>query len=40
MEFKQQDSRWGIVCDNGFDANAAMVACKQLGYHNGTYFIE
>jgi len=40
LEFKQKDSRWGIVCDNGFDTNAALVTCKQLGYDNGTYFIK
>ena len=24
--------RWGSVCSNEFDANDALVACKQLGF--------
>ena len=40
LEFKQNDSTWGIVCDSGFDSNASLVACTQLGYDNGTYFTE
>ena len=26
---------WGTVCSDGFDSNAAKVACRQLGYNNG-----
>jgi len=35
LEFQQRDSIWGTVCNNGFDSNAAKVACKQLGYDYG-----
>ena len=35
LEFKQQDGQWGTVCNQGFDDNAAGVACKQLGYGYG-----
>ena len=26
---------WHTICDDGFDANAAMVVCKMLGYNFG-----
>ena len=35
LEFRQNNDTWGIVCRTGFNANAALVACKQLGYNNG-----
>ena len=30
-----EDGRWGSVCNDGFDDNAAKVACRQLGYDRG-----
>ena len=27
---------WGVICDNGFEDVDATVACKQLGYDEGT----
>lgn len=27
---------WGTVCDNGFNAHGAHVACRQLGYSSAT----
>lgn len=29
---------WGSVCSEGFDADDARVACRQLGYPNGDWF--
>ena len=30
--------RWGTVCDDQFESNSAMVACRQLG--NGKHLHE
>ena len=30
--------RWGQVCSRSFDSNAALVACKELGFVNSTSF--
>jgi len=40
LEFQQNDGTWGTVCVDGFDANAATVACKQLGYDGGSYYSD
>ena len=32
LEFRNVDGRWGTVCRNGFDDDAADVACRQLDY--------
>ena len=37
LEFSWANNLWGVVCDSGFDTNAAKVACRQLGYDNGNY---
>ena len=29
------DGVWGSVCDFGFDANAAAVVCRSLGFLGG-----
>ena len=28
------EQRWGSVCDNHWNNAAAVVACKQLGFHD------
>lgn len=30
---------YGTVCDDGFSTNEASVACRQLGYTDGSWFI-
>ena len=41
LEFRQRNGTWGVVCSRGFDSNATLVACRQLGYDNGShYFVE
>ena len=32
------NNTWGTVCDNGFDNNAARVACRQLGHSSGNIY--
>ena len=32
LEFWSSSSRWGTVCRNGFNDDAADVACRQLDY--------
>ena len=31
-------SKYGLVCGEGFDKNAADTSCRQLGYTNANYF--
>ena len=41
LDFRQHNGIWGSFCDNGFDVNATLVSCQQLGYDNGRqYFTE
>ena len=28
--------RWETICNDNFDNNVANVACKTMGYENGT----
>ena len=32
LEFRSSNGQWGTVCRNGFDDDAADVACRQLDY--------
>lgn len=32
LEFQDNGGSWGAVCLDGFDQDAADVACRQLGY--------
>ena len=38
LEYRWYLWNWGVVCRLGFDDNAALVACRQLGYDNGSYY--
>lgn len=40
LEFRSHDGTWGAVCNKGFDENATLVACRQLGYVNGIHYYE
>ena len=41
LEFRQHSGAWAVLCSSGFDANATLVACRQLGYDNGShYFVK
>lgn len=37
LEIRQHDGTWRAVCYSGFDANATLVACRQLGYDEGIH---
>ena len=30
---------WGTVCDDGWSGNDAVVACRQLGFRTGEYYL-
>ncbi|KAJ1494682.1 SRCR-like domain-containing protein, partial [Baffinella frigidus] len=32
--------QWGTVCDDGFDEEAATVACRQAGFTSGDYYAD
>ena len=32
------NNQWGTVCSNGFDINAANIACRQLNYIKAVSF--
>ena len=34
------NEEWGTICSNGWDANDALVACKQLGFTHGVPVIN
>jgi len=34
------DGRWGSVCSEGFDTNAARAACAKLGYYGESRYTE
>ena len=38
LEFQRWDGTWGTVCDNGFNDDAADVACNQLGYRRASSY--
>ena len=38
LEFRSNNT-WGYVCSSGFNADAAVIACQQLGYDYGYYSI-
>ena len=38
LQFRSHNNTWGYVCSFGFNNDAAVVACRQLGYHDGYYY--